>query len=77
MADLSIAWRDARVVEWARLEREYTRKGIRGSNPLLSASQLHVICNEYLIMWDSKGKGGRHEKGTRLRRGLFECSTSE
>jgi len=38
---------------------------------------LHVICNEYLIMWDSKGKGGRHEKGTRLRRGLFECSTSE
>ena len=32
-----IFWRDARVVEWARLERECARKGTEGSNPSLSA----------------------------------------
>ena len=29
----------ARVVEWAALERLYTRKGIKGSNPFLSAKK--------------------------------------
>jgi intein/homing endonuclease len=31
-------WKRARVAEWARLESGYTRNGIRGSNPLASAS---------------------------------------
>jgi hypothetical protein len=31
-------WRDGRVAEGARLESVYTRKGIQGSNPCLSAS---------------------------------------
>ena len=30
-------WRDGRVVEGARLESVYTVKGIKGSNPFLSA----------------------------------------
>ena len=30
-------WRGVRVVEGARLESVYTRKGIEGSNPSLSA----------------------------------------
>ena len=30
-------WRDARVAEWGGLENRYTRKGIEGSNPSLSA----------------------------------------
>jgi hypothetical protein len=30
-------WRLVRVVEGARLESVYTRKGIKGSNPLVSA----------------------------------------
>jgi hypothetical protein len=33
-------WRGVRVVEGARLESVYTRKGIAGSNPALSASCL-------------------------------------
>jgi hypothetical protein len=34
---LLIFWRGVRVVEGARLESVYTRKGIAGSNPALSA----------------------------------------
>jgi len=33
-------WRGVRVVEGARLESVYTRKGIAGSNPALSAIEL-------------------------------------
>jgi hypothetical protein len=33
-------WRGVRVVEGARLESVYTRKGIAGSNPALSAIDL-------------------------------------
>ena len=36
-------WRDARVAEWDGLENRYTRKGIEGSNPSLSASILGYI----------------------------------
>jgi hypothetical protein len=35
-------WRGVRVVEGARLESVYTRKGIAGSNPALSADQMNV-----------------------------------
>ena len=35
--DRDIIWRGVRVVEGARLESVYTRKGIAGSNPALSA----------------------------------------
>ena len=35
--DLQLFWRVVRVVEGARLESVYTRKGIEGSNPSLSA----------------------------------------
>ena len=35
--------RDGRVVEGARLESVYTVKGIKGSNPFLSANQLVII----------------------------------
>ena len=38
MSDFFISWRGARVVEWGGLENRYTRKGIEGSNPSLSAS---------------------------------------
>ena len=31
-------WRRARAVEWAALEMRYTRKGIGGSNPPVSAN---------------------------------------
>ena len=34
----TLKWRGVRVVEGARLESVYTRKGIAGSNPALSAS---------------------------------------
>ena len=34
---LIVFWRDGRVVEGARLESVYTVKGIKGSNPFLSA----------------------------------------
>lgn len=33
-------WRGGRVVEGARLESVYTRKGIAGSNPVLSAKNI-------------------------------------
>jgi hypothetical protein len=33
-------WRRVRVVEGARLESVYTRKGIKGSNPFVSAKIL-------------------------------------
>ena len=36
--DLFKIWRLVRVVEGARLESVYTRKGIEGSNPSVSAS---------------------------------------
>ena len=35
-------WRLVRVVEGARLESVYTRKGIKGSNPLVSADKLYI-----------------------------------
>ena len=35
-----INWRDGRVVEGARLESVYTVKGIKGSNPFLSAKNV-------------------------------------
>src|SRR3989344_6017896 len=35
---ITLTRRRARVVEWAALEMRYTRKGIRGSNPLASAN---------------------------------------
>ena len=37
---LQIIRRDGRVVEGARLESVYTVKGIKGSNPFLSAKKL-------------------------------------
>jgi len=36
-------WRGVRVVEGARLESVYTRKGIAGSNPALSAFNFLII----------------------------------
>ena len=36
-------WRDGRVVEGARLESVYTVKGIKGSNPFLSAIFFNFI----------------------------------
>src|ERR1035437_4746713 len=36
---MNVTRRGARVVEWASLERMYVRKGIKGSNPFLSAKQ--------------------------------------
>ena len=37
----NLKWRDGRVVEGARLESVYTVKGIKGSNPFLSANKLY------------------------------------
>ena len=37
---LQIIRRDGRVVEGARLESVYTVKGIKGSNPFLSAKKI-------------------------------------
>lgn len=34
---IGIFWKGGRVVEGAALEKRYTRKGIEGSNPSLSA----------------------------------------
>jgi hypothetical protein len=39
--------RGVRVVEGARLESVYTRKGIEGSNPFLSATSLTCIMFPY------------------------------
>ena len=36
-------WRRARAVEWAALEMRYTRKGIGGSNPPVSAKKRNRI----------------------------------
>ena len=38
-----LKWRDGRVVEGARLESVYTFKGIKGSNPFLSAKILMLL----------------------------------
>ncbi len=38
-------WRGVRVVEGARLESVYTRKGIAGSNPALSANMPFLALN--------------------------------
>jgi hypothetical protein len=38
-----LAWRGVRVVEGADLESLYTRKGIKGSNPFLSAMNLPFL----------------------------------
>ncbi len=50
--------RDGRVVEGARLESVCTVKGIKGSNPFLSATKIFLIfiynifCNKY-VLFDS------------------------
>ena len=46
-------WRDGRVVEGARLESVYTVKGIKGSNPFLSASYME----KKIINWGIIGLG--------------------
>ncbi len=38
----NLKWRDGRVVEGARLESVYTVKGIKGSNPFLSANYIKI-----------------------------------
>ena len=42
--------RDGRVVEGARLESVYTVKGIKGSNPFLSAKDFNFFIN-YIKFW--------------------------
>ena len=42
--------RDGRVVEGARLESVYTVKGIKGSNPFLSAKDFNFFIN-YVKFW--------------------------
>ncbi len=46
------------MVEGAPLLREYTRKGIEGSNPFLSATYPNPPSN-VLTLTDSYGKSGR------------------
>ena len=51
--------RDGRVVEGARLESVYTVKGIKGSNPFLSATKIlltfinNIFCNKYYVFFNS------------------------
>ncbi len=44
-------WRVVRVVEGARLESVYTRKGIEGSNPSLSATTNKALSNPDLFVY--------------------------
>ena len=46
--------RDGRVVEGARLESVYTVKGIKGSNPFLSAKifiNSNFFCYKYILFY--------------------------
>jgi len=48
------------VVEGARLESVYTRKGIKGSNPFLSADEMNVpdFIGAFLFVADGTGLPG-------------------
>lgn len=37
------------MVEWASLERMYVRKGIKGSNPFLSAKKMSELASECFL----------------------------
>ena len=45
----NLKWRDGRVVEGARLESVYTVKGIKGSNPFLSANYIKIHLQRFFL----------------------------